>query len=76
VRWLTVASTRFSKVGHLKNKLNGGLAVLVGKDGQEIEERCGADLIKLIDDEADHVLAGAPAQSSQRYRDPSSSLDN
>lgn len=50
VRWITVAETRFSKVGHLKNMLNEGQAVLVGRDGQEIEESCGLELCKLIDE--------------------------
>lgn len=52
VRWLVVCSTRFQRVGHLKNALNENLAVLIGKDGQEIEENCGAGLIELIDEEA------------------------
>jgi hypothetical protein len=51
VRWLVVCSTRFHRVGHLKNSLNEGQAVLIGKDGQEIEERTGASLIELIDEE-------------------------
>ncbi len=53
VSWVTIASTRFSDVGHLKNSLNDGLAVLVGKDGQEIEERCGEALCKLIDEDCE-----------------------
>lgn len=43
--------TRFSKVGHLKNALNEMAAVLVGRDGQEIEENCGRELCLLIDEE-------------------------
>jgi hypothetical protein len=30
--------------------------VLVGRDGQEIEEVAGEELLKLIDEEADHLL--------------------
>jgi hypothetical protein len=30
--------------------------VLIGKDGQEIEETCGRGLIELIDKEADQAL--------------------
>jgi hypothetical protein len=32
------------------------MAVLVGRDGQEIEERCGIELLKLIDEEADRDM--------------------
>ncbi|PVH72569.1 hypothetical protein DL98DRAFT_610494 [Cadophora sp. DSE1049] len=54
--YLVVCSTRFHRIGHLKNALNDNLAVLIGKDGQEIEENCGAGLIELIDDEASLAL--------------------
>ncbi|KAK0743267.1 YTH domain-containing protein, partial [Schizothecium vesticola] len=45
VRWLSKIEVEFFRIGHLRNSLNEGLAVLVGKDGQEIEERCGANLL-------------------------------
>ena len=51
IRWITIAETHFKYVGHLKNSYNEGNAVLVGRDGQEIEERCGAELCKLIDEQ-------------------------
>lgn len=51
IRWITIAETRFSRVGHLKNALNEYQAVLVGRDGQEVDERCGAALCELIDEE-------------------------
>lgn len=53
VKWLTVATTNFQRVGHLTNSLNEGSPVLVGRDGQEIEEYCGEQLCKLIDEEVD-----------------------
>jgi hypothetical protein len=56
VRWLVVCSTRFNRVGHLKNKYNEHQAVLIGKDGQEIDEYCGSSLIELINEEADQAL--------------------
>ena len=34
----------------MKNSLNEGHAVLVGRDGQEIEEECGRRLALEIDD--------------------------
>jgi hypothetical protein len=43
-------------VGHIKNRLNENQPVLVGRDGQEIEEFAGAELLKLIDEEADRLL--------------------
>ncbi|KAH8599796.1 YT521-B-like domain-containing protein [Bisporella sp. PMI_857] len=36
VRWIVVCSTRFHRIGHLKNALNDNQAVLIGKDGQEM----------------------------------------
>ncbi|KAL9027971.1 MAG: hypothetical protein Q9196_003587 [Gyalolechia fulgens] len=52
IEWITVAETRFHAVGHLKNAYNEGQAVLIGRDGQEIEEVCGRGLCKLIDETA------------------------
>ena len=51
IQWVTIAETRFNCVGHLKNALNEGQAVLVGRDGQEIEGECGRKLCELIDEE-------------------------
>lgn len=52
IEWITIAETRFHRVAHLKNALNEGQMVLVGKDGQEIEAECGRNLCGLIDEEA------------------------
>lgn len=41
VKWLTVASTHFSRVAHIQNSLNEMQSVHVGRDGQEIEEEAG-----------------------------------
>ncbi len=51
IKWITIADTRFNRVGHLKNTLNEGQAVLVGRDGQEIEGECGRHLCEMIDEE-------------------------
>jgi len=56
VKWLVICATRFHLIGHLTNALNENQAVLIGKDGQEIEENCGASLIELIDEEATQAL--------------------
>ncbi|KAL8936088.1 MAG: hypothetical protein Q9216_005112 [Gyalolechia sp. 2 TL-2023] len=52
IEWIAVAETRFHAVGHLKNAYNEGQAVLIGRDGQEIEEVCGRALCELIDETA------------------------
>ncbi|APA08162.1 hypothetical protein sscle_03g029320 [Sclerotinia sclerotiorum 1980 UF-70] len=49
VKWLAVCTVRFHKVGYLKNSLNADLAVLIAKDGQEIEGGCGCELLGVID---------------------------
>jgi hypothetical protein len=64
VKWLVICSTRFHRIGHLKNAFNENQAVLIGKDGQEIEENCGAGLIELINEEANQALG-----ISRRYSD-------
>jgi YTH domain-containing protein 1 len=53
IKWLQICETRFSRVGHLKNAYNDFSPVLVGRDGQEVEEDCGAGLCELIDQEAE-----------------------
>jgi hypothetical protein len=42
--------------------LNENQPVLVAKDGQEVEEVCGEELTRLIDEEAELVLTS--------YREP------
>jgi len=53
VEWLNTATTGFSYVHHLKNSLNEDLSVVVGKDGQEIEEECARGLMREMDSTAD-----------------------
>lgn len=48
VEWLSTVPVQFSWVGHLKNSYNEDTPVLVGKDGQEIEPRCGRDLLHIM----------------------------
>ncbi|KAI9829445.1 MAG: hypothetical protein M1826_005627 [Phylliscum demangeonii] len=67
IRWLTVAETRFYTVGHLKNAYNEHQAVLIGRDGQEVEAECGARLCELIDLE---LVSGAGAASSSSAAAP------
>ena len=59
LRWLSTTSVHFKHVGHLKNNLNldeSGvpMAVLVGKDGQEISAEAGSGAVWVLD-EAEQV---------------------
>jgi hypothetical protein len=67
VKWLVICSTKFQSIGHLQNALNQNQAVLIGKDGQEIEGDCGANLIELINEEAQQTL--------NAWRDPADTWD-
>ncbi|KAK3901875.1 YT521-B-like domain-containing protein [Staphylotrichum tortipilum] len=58
VQWLSKTSVDFFRIGHLKNPLNEGAPVLVGKDGQEIEAECGAELLREMERFAVAVAAG------------------
>ena len=51
IEWITIADLRFQYVGHLRNDLNEGQPVLIGRDGQEIEGNCGQALCEMIDEE-------------------------
>ena len=51
IEWVTVADTEFHHVAHLRNGLNDGQPVLIGRDGQEIEPDCGRALCEVIDDQ-------------------------
>ena len=58
IEWLCTNETRFNRCGQLKNSLNEGQAVLVGRDGQEIEENCGRGLCELMDSMANYGGGG------------------
>jgi hypothetical protein len=45
VEWLSKVEVEFYRIGHIKNPYNENRAVLVGKDGQEVEENCGRELL-------------------------------
>lgn len=55
IRWLSTTPVHFRHVGHLKNRLNEDengkpMAVLVGKDGQEISEDAGSGVCEILDE--------------------------
>ncbi|KAH8879598.1 YTH-domain-containing protein [Thozetella sp. PMI_491] len=46
VEWLSMTEVGFQWIGHIKNTLNENRPVLVGRDGQEIEEQAGRELFQ------------------------------
>ncbi|KAK0629034.1 YT521-B-like domain-containing protein [Bombardia bombarda] len=67
VEWLSRTSVEFFRIGHLRNAYNEDLPVLVGKDGQEIEEECGRQLLYEMES---YVEARNGSGSNDRYRAP------
>jgi len=55
VEWISKVSVEFYRIGHLKNSYNENMPVLVGKDGQEIEEECGRALVYEMQSYADSL---------------------
>jgi hypothetical protein len=51
LRWIKIAETKFRDTSDLKNSLNENMPVLVGRDGQEIEEQCAISLAEIIDED-------------------------
>ncbi|KAL6854644.1 YT521-B-like domain-containing protein [Trichoderma novae-zelandiae] len=68
VEWLNTRSTEFWKLGDLKNPLNDGSPVFVGRDGQEYPEACGRKMIRILDrvDRGTRERRGRAAESSPR----------
>jgi hypothetical protein len=52
IQWMSVTDISFHRVAHLKNHLNEGQPVLIGRDGQEIDPECGAALCRTMDEAA------------------------
>lgn len=56
LRWLATTPVHFRHVGHLKNTMNPDertgqpMAVLVGKDGQEISSDAGVGVVWILDE--------------------------
>ena len=66
LRWLATTPVHFKHVGHLKNTLNlddkgEPMAVLVGKDGQEISAEAGSGVVGILDEAEE---AGMPRGGS------------
>lgn len=55
LRWYAKFPVHFRMVGHLKNELNldehgQPMAVLIGKDGQEVDENAGRGVCEILDE--------------------------
>ncbi|XP_022105415.1 YTH domain-containing protein 1-like isoform X4 [Acanthaster planci] len=48
IDWITRQELAFSKTGHLFNSWNDNKPVKIGRDGQEVETRCGEALCRLF----------------------------
>ncbi|KAM7224088.1 hypothetical protein V8F06_000561 [Rhypophila decipiens] len=71
IEWLSKVPVSFTLVGDLRNSFNEDHPVLVGKDGQEIEENCAIDLLRVMSDFAAREGGGgywvtAPRQQQQQ----------
>jgi len=49
LEWLSTTKVEFHHIGHLNNRRNDDRPVLIGKDGQEIEEECGRKLLEQME---------------------------
>ncbi len=48
IDWITRQELTFGKTGHLFNQWNDNKPVKIGRDGQEVETRCGEALCRLF----------------------------
>lgn len=70
LKWLATTPVHFHYVGHIKNKMildNKGMpcAVLVGRDGQEIEPLAGRGFCEILDDVQTHGGDGGKSAKSR-----------
>lgn len=65
VEWLNKVPVQFSRINGLKNSYNDDHPVLVGKDGQEVEERCGRELLRVMQNTAAAAEGGGGAQQKK-----------
>jgi YTH domain-containing protein 1 len=55
IEWLSKTPVDFHPIGHLTNKYNEDLPVLVGRDGQEIDDECGRAFVALMKSKAEEI---------------------
>ncbi|EFX06078.1 duf409 domain containing protein [Grosmannia clavigera kw1407] len=61
IAWYNTTTTDYRHVAHLENDLNEHRSVIIGKDGQEIDDECGRRLMEELDVTADGEAAGSAA---------------
>lgn len=60
----------FCRIHHLNNPLNDGRSIIIGRDGQEIDEENGRKLLKAMQDYGE-AAAGIPGAPGPGTRDDS-----
>ncbi|KAH7028110.1 YTH domain-containing protein, partial [Microdochium trichocladiopsis] len=58
VEWLSTAPCERHHVGHLRNSFNDDLPVTRSRDGQEISEAAGLEMVRIMSREARKILNG------------------
>ncbi len=69
VDWLNTTPASFHLVHHLVNSLNENRSVIVGKDGQEIEDECGRQLVEELEAHAEMELVAARGLGTSARRE-------
>lgn len=58
LEWLSTAPCERHHVGHLRNELNGDLPVTRSRDGQEVSEAAGLEMVRIMAREARKIING------------------
>ncbi|KAJ1328175.1 YTH domain-containing protein 1 [Microdochium nivale] len=58
LEWLSTAPCERHHVGHLRNELNGDLPVTRSRDGQEVSEAAGLEMVRIMAREARKMING------------------
>lgn len=58
IDWHNTTTTDFRHIAHLVNDFNEHRSVIIGKDGQEIDDECGLRLMREMDITAEAEAAG------------------
>lgn len=59
LRWMARQDLDFYRVSKLLNEMNENQPVIIGRDGQEIDPKCGDTLAQLMDEEEDDAMRRA-----------------
>lgn len=58
LEWLSTAPCERHHVGHLRNELNEDLPVTRSRDGQEVSEAAGLEMVRIMGREARKMING------------------